>query len=337
MPHRPTFLAFLATCAVLAAGCGAHVQHRAEANHLAGFPVTVRNCGKSRTFDHPPRRAVAYDTGIVEMMFALGLQDHMAGYVISDGQNRAIASSPWKAGYHQVPRIGHHSISKENILGAHADFVFAGWHYGFSESSGLTPASLRKLGIDSYVLSESCRNGLSEDSRGTMPPLRALYTDVRNLGRIFGVPDRAARLVDRFRATVAKARSSVRATANRPTVFLYDSGTDEPLTGGRFAASHAIITKAGGNDIMSDLRDTWTSVSWETVIERDPDVIVVNDYASPNAEQKESFLESYPPLATVDAVKHHRFLVLPYAALVESPRNPAAIATVARYLNSLHG
>lgn len=67
-----------------------------------------------------------------------------------------------------------------------------GWNYGFSEGEGFTPAALGRVGVDSYLLSESCRNGQGK-ARGVMAPLDALYTDLRNLGRIFDVEDRVRR------------------------------------------------------------------------------------------------------------------------------------------------
>lgn len=330
-------LTALALCAALVTGCGAQVRPPAGSAPAPGYPVTVRNCGQDLTFERAPSRVVAYDSGIVETMFALGLADRLAGYVVARGQDRDIAGSPWKADFARVPRLGVDRISKEVVLAAGADFVYAGWNYGFREDTGLTPAHLAELGVKSYVLSESCRNGATDGSRGVMPPLEALHTDLRNLGAIFGVPDRAERLVAEYRETVRRAEASVPADRPRPKVFLYDSGTDKPFTGGRFAASHEVITRAGGEDIMADLADSWTTITWETVVERNPDVIIINDYDQPSAADKQAFLETYPPLAQVPAIKDKRFLVLPYAALVQGPRNPAAVQTVADYLNGIRG
>lgn len=325
-------LLILLMCVVLTAGCGARVRPASD-ERPDGYPVTVRNCGKELTFDRPPERAVANDIGIVEMMFALGLGDRMAGYVLGDAKEPAIESSPWRADYDRVPRLGTGTIGKEAVLDAGADFVFAGWNYGFREDTGLTPRALEDLGIGSYVLTESCRNGLGDQARGIMPPLEALYTDLRNLGRIFGVQERAERLVARYQRAVPDAEAAAPRGEERPSVFLYDSGTDKPFTAGRFAAAHEVLTRGGGRNVLGGLADTWTTVSWETVVQRDPDVIVINDYGEPSAAEKRAFLESYPPLAEVSAVKNRRFLVLPYVALVESPRNPAAIRTVAEYLS----
>ncbi|WP_043197792.1 ABC transporter substrate-binding protein, partial [Streptomyces sp. NRRL WC-3725] len=106
-------------------------------------------------------------------------------------------------------------------------------------------------------------------------------------------------------------------------------GKDKPLTSGAYAGPHDIITKAGGDHIMKDLKDSWTTVGWETVVDRDPEVIVINNYGDTSAEQKRTFLKTYKPLANVSAIRNDRIVVLDYVDLVESPRNPAAISSLA--------
>ncbi|MQA16183.1 MAG: ABC transporter substrate-binding protein [Pseudonocardiaceae bacterium] len=318
--------ALLATCSA----CGATVEQRGDAAGGAGYPVTVTNCGTDITFDAAPSRVVSNDIGITEILFALGLTDRMAGYVLSDGHAAGVASSPWREDFDRVPRLAER-INKEIVQGANADLVFAGWNYGFTETSGVTPDSLATLGIDSYLLSETCRPG-EGTARGVMPPLQALYTDLRNLGRIFGVPERAEALIADYRATVSRAERAVPADRRPPRVFLFDCCPDQPLTSGRYAAAHEIITRAGGKNIFGDLDDSWTRVNWEAVVHRDPEVIVINDYGTPSAQRKIEFLRSYPPMADVAAVRNDRFFVMHYAELVESPRNPAAIASFAEYL-----
>jgi iron complex transport system substrate-binding protein len=321
----------LALCLVFATtSCGATFAQDTSATD----PVTVRNCGQDVTFDRVPSRVVTNDTGIAELMFALGLADRMAGYVIGGGQSADLATSPFKADWDKVPKLAE-QIDKEVVQGARADFVFAGWNYGFSESTGFTPDALRALGISTYQLTEACRNGIGRQ-RGIMPPLDALYEDLRNLGKIFRVSDRAEQLITGYQARITSA-ARLMAGKPRPKVFLYDSGLDQPFTSGRNAAPQDIIAKAGGDNIFGDLDDSWTTVGWETVVRADPDVILINDYADGDAntpDQKRAFLESYAPLAGVPAIQRKRFFVLPYAALVESPRNPAAIEAFAKYLSS---
>ncbi|MEY9989453.1 iron complex transport system substrate-binding protein [Streptomyces sp. V4I8] len=316
---------------VTATGCGATVEKSADSTSSA---VTLTNCGREVTFDKVPERVVTNDVGITELMFALGLEDRMAGFAMPDDKGD-LSSVPWKDGYDKVKWLSKDQLTKENVLDARADLVFAGWNYGFREDSGFTPEALKKLGIPSYVLTESCRNGRTESSRGIMPPLDALYADLTNLGKLFGVEQRAATLIADFKKQVAQVRAQAPAAADRAKVFLYDSGQDQPFTSGRYAAPEQIISEAGGVNVMHDVQDSWTTVGWESVVQRDPDVIVICDYGDVSAEQKKKFLLSYPPLRNVSAVKHKRIFVLDYVDLVESPRNPTAVARLGTYLRKV--
>ncbi|MFD7410657.1 ABC transporter substrate-binding protein [Kitasatospora purpeofusca] len=327
---RTKAVASAALLALALTGCGAEIAPRGDgAASSAHYPVTVDNCGAPVTFKQKPARVVTNDVGITELMFALGLEDRMAGYVMPDDKGQ-VDKVAWKDAYQRAPWLSKKQITKEIALEAKADLVFAGWHYGFDESSGVTPQALAGLGIGSYVLTESCRSGKGTE-RGVMSPLHALYTDLTNLGEIFDVRDRADRLVAAFKAEIA----AVPEPAYRPGVFLYDSGEDKPYTSGRFAAPEEIITKAGGRNVTGDLADSWTTVGWETVVERDPEVIVINNYGTPDAEAKRQFLKSFPPLAGVSAVRNDRIFVLDYVDLVESPRNPAAVTALAAYLRTV--
>ncbi|MGW1244388.1 ABC transporter substrate-binding protein [Streptomyces bobili] len=326
---RPLVLA--AALALTATGCGATVEPSATTDAKA---VTLTNCGREVTFDKVPERVVTNDVGITELMFALGLEDRMAGFAMPDDKGD-LSGVPWKDGYEKVKWLSKDQLTKENVLDARADLVFAGWNYGFREDGGFTPDALKKLGIPSYILTESCRNGRTDSSRGIMPPLEALYADLTNLGKLFGVEKRAAGLIAGFKKQVAAVRAQIPAGGARPTVFLYDSGQDQPFTSGRYAAPDQIISEAGGTNLMHDVADSWTTVGWESVVARDPDVIVICDYGDVGAEQKKDFLLSYAPLRDVSAVKHRRIVVLDYVDLVESPRNPAAIARLGAYLRTV--
>ncbi|MFI1287807.1 ABC transporter substrate-binding protein [Streptomyces sp. NPDC020792] len=319
--------------AATATGCGATVEPSRDAKSSA---VTLTNCGRKVTYDKVPERVVTNDVGITELMFALGLEDRMAGFAMPDDKGD-LSNVPWKDGYDKVKWLSKDQLTKENVLDARADLVFAGWNYGFREDSGFTPDALKKLGIPSYILTESCRNGRTKSSRGIMPPLDALYADLTNLGKLFGVEKRAAALIDDFRKQIADVRAKAPDGAERPSVFLYDSGQDTPFTSGRYAAPEQIITEAGGVNVMHDVADSWTTVGWESVVKRDPDVIVICDYGDASAEQKKNFLLSYAPLRGVAAVKHRRIFVVDYADLVESPRNPSAIARLGAYLRTVPG
>jgi iron complex transport system substrate-binding protein len=320
----------LATAALLlVSGCGATVAQDTSASD----PVTVKNCGQDVTYGKVPSKVVTNDTGITELMFALGLRDRMAGYVVDGIDTVDIRTSPWKTDFESAKHLSD-KISKEVVQGANADLVLAGWNYGFSESTGFTPDALKQLGIPTYQLTEACRNGIGKQ-RGIMRALDALYTDLRNLGKIFRVEAKAEELIKGYQQQIDNA-AKLMAGKPRPKVFLYDSGQDQPFTSGRNAAPQDVIGHAGGDNIFGDLNDSWTTVNWETVVQRDPDVVLIVDYADGDfntPDQKQAFLEGFAPLRNSPAVKNKRFYALPYAALVESPRNPASIEAFAKYLS----
>ncbi|VAW20622.1 ABC transporter, substrate-binding protein (cluster 8, B12/iron complex) [hydrothermal vent metagenome] len=80
---------------------------------------------------------------------------------------------------------------------------------------------------------------------------------------------------------------------------------------------------------MDDLEKSWASVSWEAVVERNPEVIVIINYGKVTAEQKRQFMLTNPAFAQIDAVKNNRFVTLQYVEATPGPRNIEAIKTLA--------
>lgn len=82
-------------------------------------------------------------------------------------------------------------------------------------------------------------------------------------------------------------------------------------------------------NIFDDIDKSFTEVSWEEVVNRNPDVIVILDYGDTSLADKEKLLLSKPALAGVEAIKNKRFIVLPLSAAAEGVRAPIALKTLA--------
>ncbi|AHH94735.1 ABC transporter substrate-binding protein [Kutzneria viridogrisea] len=312
--------------AALLAGCG---TTPAPTPAGAGQAVTITNCDRQVTYDKVPTRVVSNDINTTEMLLALGLADHVAGYAGIEDKN---VKSPYAKEFASVKRLSDKYISKEVVLGASPDLVFAGWNYGFSEASGVTPDSMAALGVPTYQLTEACRQQ-GKTNRGLVDPIEAAFTDLLNLGRIFGVPERAEKLVAEQRAKIAGARKP---GAAAPQVFHYDCcGDKQPLSSGRFAAPNSIISGAGGRNVFGEVADSWIHVSWEEVVARRPDVITIDANDDAQAQQMTEFLLSRPELAGLPAIAHKRFFVLPYANWVSGVRNADSVVALAEFLS--HG
>lgn len=289
-----------------------------SASAAAAFPVTVKSCDRDVTFDAAPARAISNDVNLTEMMLVLGLRDHMVGYTGISGWKTL--DPEMREGVAELPELSAKYPSKEVLAAAEADFFFAGWNYGMKVGGEVTPETLEPFGIKTYELTESCIH-IGPKARSTM---QDMYQDMLNLGRIFGVEDRAEALVAGYKARLAEATKGV--DHDHPLrVFVYDSGEEAPFTAGKYAMPTALIEAAGGVNIMDDLDKSWAEVAWEPVVARNPQVVVIVNYGDVTAEQKIAFMKGNPAFAGIDAVKNDRFVVLEYVEATPGPRNIRAV------------
>jgi len=285
--------------------------------------TTVQSCDRTITFDAPPKAAVSHDINLTEMMLVLGLTDHMVGYTGISGWNKLDAEMT--EGVAQLPELSERYPSKEVLIGADADFYFAGWNYGMRVGGEVTPETLAPFGIQVYELTESCIH-IGEKAAASMDDM---YNDLRNLGAIFGAPDRAEALIAGYQTELADFLAIQPDLPTPPRVFVYDSGEDVPFTAGRYAMPNALIEAAGGTNIMDDFEKSWATVGWEAVVDRNPEVIVIVNYGEVTADQKREFIMSNPAFADIDAVRNDRFIVLDYVEATPGPRNIQAVKKLA--------
>lgn len=289
-----------------------------SASAAAAFPVTVKSCDREVTFDAAPARAISNDVNLTEMMLVLGLRDRMVGYTGISGWKTL--DEEMRDGVAELPELSSQYPTKEVLAGAEADFFFAGWNYGMKVGGEVTPETLAAFDIKTYELTESCIH-IGPKSKSSMDDM---YADILNLGRIFGVEDRAEGLVAGWQARLAEVTAGVD-RANPLRVFVYDSGEEAPFTAGAYAMPTALIEAAGGTNIMADLEKSWAEISWEPVVERNPQVVVIVNYGDVTAEQKIAFMKGNPAFAGIDAVKNDRFVVLEYVEATPGPRNIKAV------------
>jgi iron complex transport system substrate-binding protein len=290
----------------------------------ASAEVTVQSCNRSVTFEKPPERAISNDVNLTEMMLVLGLADRMVGYTGISGWKTLDAKM--RSGVKALPELSAKYPSKEVLVGADADFFFAGWNYGMKVGGEVTPETLAPFGIKVYELNESCAHVMQKEKAN----ITDMYTDLLNLGEIFNVEDRAKKLIGGYKSELKDLTKTLTKSEKPLRVFVYDSGEDVPFTAGRYAMPTALIEAAGGKNIMDDFEKSWGTVTWEEVVERNPEIIVIINYGNVTAEEKRDFLISNPAFSGLDAVKNNKFVTLEYVEATPGPRNVKAIKTLAQ-------
>ena len=285
--------------------------------------ATVQSCNRTVTFKNPPERAVSNDVNLTEMMLVLGLADQMVGYTGISGWKTLDAEM--RSGVKELPELSAKYPTKEVLVGADADFFFAGWNYGMKVGGEVTPETLELFGIKVYELTESCSHIMDKDKAS----LKDMYADILNLGKIFGVKSRAEALVESYNSELESFKAKLMNIDEGLRVFVYDSGEDAPFTAGRYAMPTALIEAAGGQNIMDDFNKSWGTVTWEEVVDRDPQVVVIVNYGDVTAEQKREYMMSNPAFKNISAVKNNRFVTLEYVEATPGPRNIKAVKNLA--------
>ena len=116
-------------------------------------------------------------------------------------------------------------------------------------------------------------------------------------------------------------------------VFVYDKERDGGAytCGNNFTAT--LIEYGGGENIFKDMEETWQVVSWEEVVDRNPDVIVINDYGDIPLEQKISELMDNPIMSTVTAVQENNIISI---SLCESFASSQTADTIEKFAQAFH-
>ncbi|MBT2491264.1 ABC transporter substrate-binding protein [Streptomyces sp. ISL-96] len=320
---RRTRRALVVTAAALlplTACTASEEQHAPAAKAAAGFPYTVTNCGVKTTYTAPPTRVVTMNQHVTEVMLELGLAKSLAGTAYLDDKVLPKYEKEYKA----TPVLAKEYPSYEKLLAANPDFVYGGYASAFSAGDGRSRETLKKSGINSRLNTEYCADGKTS--------MDALYQEIREVGRTFGVTDRAERWITDAKQGNATTEKKL-AGVDPVSVFVYDGGDKTASTVGGAGIGNEMIKRAGGENVFAHLPKPFADAAWENVVDRKPETIVILDYGGTTVAQKKQRLLDDPALADVPAVKNKRFAVLPLSDMVLGVRAPAAVDTLARQLH----
>ncbi|MCI8466102.1 MAG: ABC transporter substrate-binding protein [Lachnospiraceae bacterium] len=247
------------------------------------------------TFTEMPSHIVASGDQMADFFFDLGLEGQMAGY--TKGSCWSLVSEyPARDSVPQLvePGKGLSALSKEELLITNCDFLI-GWDSVFSDKN-FSSGFCNENGIAMYFPYVCSDHATFAD----------LYKDYETLGRIFKVEELAAEKVQAMKDTLQRVKETLgeEAYENPVKVFAYDSGEEAPFTACQGMPGD-ILKLAGGISIFDDIEAGWATPSWEEVVERDPDVILILDYDG-DVEEKAEFLRTNDATKDLKAVKEGR-------------------------------
>ena len=236
----------------------------------------VDDSGTAVVLAEPACKIVSLSPHLTELLFSLGVGDRIEATVdFSDYPEAAL----------KIPRLGNaFSVSVEAVIEQSPDLIVA-WMTGGNHR---TFEQLRALGYPVFVNEASS--------------LVDIAAAVQQLGVLVGKPRRGRELAEDFKVGLERLKQSNR-DADSPKVFFQISDAQLYTVNSQHLIGQAIEI-CGAENIFSDVEFFVPMVSYESVVERNPDFLVVS---SPYPEYKSVWNERWENLGwsgrvrTIDA------------------------------------
>lgn len=292
-------------------------------------PVEVDNCGLDVRFDTPPERIVGLNSGSVDALLALGVEDRIVGAL---GRAESIRDD-LRGTFEQLPLLDTDTESypsSEVVLELEPELIYSVYPSAFRDTGIASRTELADLGVRSYLAPGRCPDRDPEE------PLEfeEIWTEFRQLGALLGVEDAAEELIAEQQAAVESVRDDLPDIEDVEVVW-WDAGTDEPMVGACCGAPGMMLRELGVSNAFGDLPDHWATISWEQVIERDPDVVVMVDFGDDDIADKREYVETDPTLRELRAFREDAVVVLPFSQTTPGLQNVTAVETLGAFLADL--
>lgn len=292
--------------------CNIHTIDQQGEVITEGYPKTVENYGRQVTVNHKPQRVLTLGPNCTELFVALGLEEYVIGKSLVNHSRGPLPE--YASGVNSISQINYGSATREAVLSSGSDFIYAlDWEIS---DQGVNISEANQYGTAVYVNSATT--------------LEQQYKEILDIGTIFGVEDKAEQLVENQKNRIALVEEKV-IGQNSVKVLVYDSGNSGVFTCSGSNFESLLIEKAGGKNIFFDITEKqWITVSYEEVLKRNPDIIVIHDYDTPSVEEKILEIKSNPSLAQLECVKNNRFVTITLESVLPGCRMAYATEHLAK-------
>lgn len=326
-------------------------------------PVTYTSCGVSHTLTQSPTKVVTMNQGVTEFMLAMGLADRMVGTAFIDdeiwpryaadysripvlsstypdeatimGVNPDFILGSYKSAFRE------RTCEDDNCRGIYSDASGVGPCDGegsdfFASGSNANTSystcrpQLHARGIGTWLEPVSCEDSTLKPQGGATE--ETVYAAIRQIGDIFNERAVAEQLVSEIRNDFDIAEQFVLSLGTTlKTVWLDcvdccddDSGNRGLFVGAGTGAPNLIMKEAGMSNVFADVEGSWACVNASTILDLNPDVMVVVDAAWDTAISKIDFLHNHTEFCTTDFVQFADYITIPFSASTLGPRNGVA-------------
>jgi len=278
-------------------------SHSASETESAGtYPLVFDNYGREVVVTTKPQKVLTLGPNCTELFIALGLADYIIGHSLRDHSRGPLPE--YATEYEKIPELTYSHATREAVVASSADFIYGiDWEFG---DAALDIDELAGYGMTVYM--------------NAAQTLEEQYQEILDIGKIFDVEDVAEAFVADQKARI-QAVQDKNAGKQPPNVLIYDHGSDGVFTASGINFESLLVELAGGKNIFDDITDkAWITVSFEEVLARVPDVILIHDYDAPSAQEKIAEIKANDLFAQLDCVKNDRFIIIDLESILPGSR-----------------
>ncbi|MFF2555114.1 ABC transporter substrate-binding protein [Nocardia sp. NPDC058058] len=261
------------------------------------FPLTISSCGRDVRFERPPTRVVTVGSVAAPLIAAAGAADRVV--------TRTFETAPFPGEYadalqHAEMITPSADLAREQIIARSPDVVVS------FEGAAVKPEDLSTAGIPLLITRGYCKNaaGTYED----------VFADIELYGKLFGTEKQANDTVAALRARVAAVSDKHRPGApTRPAAALILSRDGSTLSAyGSTSTVHTQMGILGLDNIFGDVAKRNFEANTETLIARNPDVLIVLTQGDQTPDSVRQALRNRPELSSLTAIRDDHLIAVPF-------------------------
>jgi iron complex transport system substrate-binding protein len=265
--------------------------------------------GYALTMTTIPQRVVSVAPSNTQIMFAIGAGSKVVG--LTDYDNYPYNFSAWVAAGNMTSIGGYATPNKEAIAALHPDLILA------TPINDVDVVTLRSLGYNVLVINPTSVSGVLQD--------------ISLVGRAVGADAGATTLINSLDAEINSVTTKI-AAANMtqpPTVF-YEIWDNPLMSAGGTSWVNDILNKVGAVNIFENETQAFPVVSSESVVQLNPDVILLPSSMGTGQITPES-VKANAGWSTINAVKNNRVVVIDGDLFSEAgPRLAEQVSAIAK-------
>jgi iron complex transport system substrate-binding protein len=307
---RQTPMIVALAVALLAAGCSDSDDTASTAETGNGYPLTIDNCGEQVTLDQRPEAIFTSGTTAVNLLVGVDAADAIVGRSGEFGQDLVESVD---AAVEDVPVVTPDRPTAELVIGSGAALMFS----DPPNLEGLGP-QLESAGVQ--VLS-TCNHNTFEE----------VWSSLEFLGQMMGTEDQVSTLVAGLEERLEEVEASrPGGDSSAAVVSVFENML---YADGNATLKHSMLEILGLRNVFADQDQETFEVNFETLIDADPEVIVLaygaNDETFEDARQ---ILTETPGTDQITAVRSNAIVGIPFTLSFGSPQAVDGLESLAEGL-----